>query len=161
MRVLLFPVIAVIVVTSPANAREADAIALERVIDAIVEAYNHQNVDELVSLFHPEVGYLVPSRLYVDGREAVRAMYEETFTRFRQTNNCGYLRAVNREVVIVGVWAWVRGESQFVVSECGSMPAIPSDLPPGSKHLGIYKKENGEWLRYRQVRNGNTPDMNF
>jgi hypothetical protein len=114
-----------------------------------------------VEEIHPEVGYMVPSRPYVAGWEAVRSMYERTFLNFQEAGSCGYLRATTEEMVIVGDWAWVRGESQFVRAECGSTPQIPADLLPGSKHLGVYKKEDGRWLRYRQMRNGNTPDMNI
>jgi ketosteroid isomerase-like protein len=139
----------------------SDAIALQEVVDDIVDAYNSQDIDRLARNLHPEVGYMVPSRPYVAGWEAVRSMYERTFLNFQEAGSCGYLRATTEEMVIVGDWAWVRGESQFVRAECGSTPQIPADLLPGSKHLGVYKKEDGRWLRYRQMRNGNTPDMNI
>jgi ketosteroid isomerase-like protein len=138
-----------------------DAIALQEVLDEIVDAYNRQDLDRLVKSFHPEVGYLVPSRPYVAGWQAVRSMYEETFDKFREAGVCGYLKATTEEMTIVGEWAWVRGESQFVRAECGAMPRIPADRAPGSKQLGIYRKEDGKWLRYRQMRNGNSSDMNF
>ena len=140
---------------------QADKFALQAVRDAIVAAYNRQDVEALVSHFHEDIGYLVPSRPYVSGRDAVKEMYVGVFARFKASDSCGYLKAQNEDVVIAGEWAWVRGESQFIRSTCGSVPSFPSDLAPGSKHMGIYKKENGKWLRYRQMRNGNTPDMNI
>lgn len=138
-----------------------EKLELQKVRDAIVDAYNRQDVDALMANFHPDVGYLVPSRPYVDGWNAVKNMYADVFERFQASNNCGYIKSHNKDVVIAGKWAWVRGESQFIRAECGSTPVFPADLPPGSKHMGIYKKENGRWLRYRQMRNGNTSDMNF
>lgn len=38
---------------------ESDSVALQMVIDDIVDAYNSQDLERLVSSFHPEVGYLV------------------------------------------------------------------------------------------------------
>jgi uncharacterized protein (TIGR02246 family) len=164
MKQVLIAIAAITFVSSCIHAdglSEADMNALQQVVDDIVDAYNQQDLEGLVSHFHPDVGYLVPSRPYVEGKEAVRSMYEETFRRFRETGDCGYLRATTEEMEIMGDWAWVRGESQFVRSACGAVPNVPSDLPAGSKHLGVYKRENGQWLRYRQMRNGNTPDMNI
>ena len=140
---------------------DAEVRAVTEVRDAIVEAYNKQDVDGMMEHFHPDVGYLVPSRPYIEGHDAVRTMYEQLFARMRGENSCGYLSGIREETVIAGNWAWVRGESRFTRSECGSIPPALHELAPGSKHLGIYKKENGKWLRYRQMRNGNTPDMNF
>lgn len=147
--------------TSAIGQENGEVRTLTEVRDAIVEAYNTQNVDAMMEHFHPDVGYLVPSRPYVEGRDAVRAMYEQLFIRMREANSCGYLSPIREETVIAGDWAWVRGESRFMRSECGSVPPALQDLVPGSKHLGIYKKENGKWLRYRQMRNGNTPEMNI
>lgn len=140
---------------------DTEARAVTEVRDAIIEAYNAQDVEAMMKHFHSDVGYLVPSRPYIEGRDAVRAMYEQLFVRMREANVCGYLSPTREETVVAGEWAWVRGESRFMRSECGSVPPELIDLVPGSKHLGIYKKENGKWLRYRQMRNGNTPDMNI
>jgi hypothetical protein len=47
------------------------------------------------------------------------------------------------------------------MSPLGETPVLAPDARPGSKNLGIYKLENGRWLRYRQIRNGNVPEMNI
>lgn len=143
------------------RSHEADVQALQNVLDQIVDAYNHQDLEGLVTYFHPLIGYLVPSRPYIEGIEAVTAMYKEIFRKFRDTGECGYLRATTEEIEIADDWAWARGESQFVRSAYGKVPEIPPDLPPVSKHIGIYKRVEGRWLRYRQMRNGNNPDTNF
>ena len=139
----------------------AEAIAVKELQQNIIEAFNNQDLDRLFSYFHPDVAYLVPSVPALQGWEAVRARYDKSFTRFRKENACLYLQVITHEVVVLGDWAWARGDAKLVWSECGSAPVFASDLLPGSKHLTIYKKENGKWLRYRQMRNGNTPETNF
>ena len=139
----------------------ADATAVRKLQTDIVDAYNHQDVDRLLEHFHADVAYLVPSRPPIEGKDAVRAMYEGVFGRFREQGRCLYLQARTTEVVVTGDWAWTRGESAVAFASCGDPPQISLDAPAGSKHLGIYKKEDGRWLRYRQMRNGNTPDMNI
>jgi len=163
-RLIMLAVVAMMIVVLSQAAEDiggADVIAIREVQQEIIDAYNNQDLDLLLSYYHRDVGYLVPSRPYVEGWGAVRAMYDETFTRFQSTNTCGYLQATTQEVVVSEDWAWARGESKFVISTCGSMPDFPPDQEPGSKHMSIYKKENGKWLRYRQIRNGNTPEMNI
>jgi uncharacterized protein (TIGR02246 family) len=139
----------------------ADARAIRKLQAEIVDAYNHQDVDRLLEYFHPDVAYLVPSRVPIEGKAAVRKMYEGVFDRFRAQGRCLYLQARTTEVVVAGEWAWTRGETAVAFARCGEPPEIPADSAPGAKHIGIYKKEGGRWLRYRQMRNGNTPDMNI
>jgi ketosteroid isomerase-like protein len=138
-----------------------DEVALREVHAGIVDAYNHQDIDRLTEYLHPEVAYLIPSRPAVEGKDAVRAMYEGVFDRFRQQGRCLYLQARTTEVVVVANWAWTRGETAVAFAPCGKPPTILLETPAGSKFVGIYKKENGRWLRYRQMRNGNSPDMNI
>jgi uncharacterized protein (TIGR02246 family) len=163
MRFLPVLAVAATVGCSPVATSQEDSDEREvtKVRDAIIEAYNTQDIDGMMEHFHPDVGYLVPSRPYVQGRDAVRAMYEQAFARFGEANSCAYLSPIRAETVVAGDWAWVRGESRFMRAGCGAAPREIHDLVPGSKHLGIYKKENGRWLRYRQMRNGNTPEMNI
>jgi len=150
---------------NPADIGGADAAALRRLIQQIVDAANSiatgQDLDRLMSYFHPDVVYLVPSRPPIAGRDAVRAYYDGIHTRWRRDGRYLYLKATTHQVVVSGDWAWTYGEAHAVMSPLGETPVISPDVGPGSKHLSIYKREDGKWLRYRQIRNGNTPEMNI
>ncbi len=139
----------------------AEAIAIRRLQTEIVDAANSLDLDRLMSHFHRDVVYLVPGRPPIVGWNAVRSYYDGIHTRYRGMGQYLYLKAITHEVVVMGDWAWVYGESYAVMSPLRQTPAIASDASPGSKHLGIYRRDHGEWLRYRQIRNGNTPEMNI
>ena len=140
---------------------EAEIEAMRRVGADILEAHNALDLDRLMSHMHPNVTYLVPSAQPIRGWETVRTMYSERFDRLGRTDQYVHLAPITHEIVVAGEWAWKFGESHVTIARLGEIPTITAESSPGSKHVGVYKKEGGRWLRYVQMRNGNTPDMNI
>jgi len=138
-----------------------DVDAVREVQREILEAANTQDLDRLMSHFHRDVVYLVPGRRPIEGWEAVRQYYGGLHSRYREIGRYLYLEAITHDVVVSGDWAWTYGETHAIMSPLGETPVVPSEASPGSKHLSIYKKEGRKWFRYRQIRNGNTPEMNI
>ena len=147
-------------VSADGETNQADVQALEAVWAGIADAANAMDLDGLMSHMHPDVTYLVPSAPPIEGWDAVRGNYARIYDRFRSTGQQLYLREVLHQFVVTGDWAWKFGESHAVITPIGEVPTIANSARPGSKHVGIYKKEQGQWLRYVQIRNGNTPEMN-
>ena len=143
------------------QADESDLNAMRQVGADILEAHNGLDLDALMSHMHPDVTYLVPSAAPIRGWETVRTMYGERFDRLSGSGQYVHLAAVTHEIVVAGEWAWKFGESHVSIAPLGETPTIAADSSPGSKHVGVYKKEDGRWLRYVQIRNGNTPEMNI
>jgi ketosteroid isomerase-like protein len=139
----------------------ADAVAIRQLSQEIVDAANSQDLDRLMSFSHDDIIYLVPGRRPLEGWSAVKAHYDALHTRYRNEGRYLYLKAITHQVVVSGDWAWVYGETHVLMSPLGKTPIVPANAIPGSKHLSIYKRESGKWLRYRQIRNGNTPEMNI
>ena len=130
----------------------AEAAAVRRLQQDIIAAFNAQDVDRLMSYHHPDAMYLVPSQPVIAGTEAIRAMFESGFRAYRDRKATPQLEVRTLEVVVSGDWAWARGEGTTM---------RPDGMTRGNrKHLSIYKKQNGTWLRYRQMRNGDTPEDN-
>jgi uncharacterized protein (TIGR02246 family) len=132
----------------------AEAAAVRRLQQDIIAAFNTQDLDRLMSYHHPDAMYLVPSQPVIAGAEAIRAMFETGFRANRDPKATPSLEVRTLEVVVCGDWAWARGEGAVTITR-------PDGPTRGNrKHLSIYKKHNGTWLRYRQMRNGDTPEAN-
>jgi hypothetical protein len=68
--------------------RGEDGLAVREVHARIVDAYNHEDTDRLTEHLHPDVAYLIPSRPAIEGKDAVRAMYEGVVDRFSLQGRC-------------------------------------------------------------------------
>ena len=110
---------------------------------------------------HPDITYLVPSRTPIVGWDDVRAYYAGVHERFRAEGQPFHLTSVPHRVVASGDGAWKWGETHAVRTPLGQEPVTELGSTPGSKSLSMYKREDGQWLRYVQMRNGNTPEMNI
>ena len=127
----------------------------------IAEAANALDLDRLMSYMHPDITYLVPSRVPIVGWDDVRAYYAGIHERFREQGQHFHLTSVPHRVVAIGEWAWKWGETHAVRTPLDQEPSLDPQSTPGSKSLSIYKREDGQWLRYVQMRNGNTPETNI
>src|ERR1700741_1871297 len=57
----------------------AEAVAVRKLQQDMVNAFNAQDLDRLMAYHDPDVMYLVPNEAPITGEKAVRAMYQAVF----------------------------------------------------------------------------------
>ena len=130
----------------------AEAVAVRELQQEMVKAFNAQDLNRLMAYHHPDVMYLVPNEPPITGLDAVRGMYDGVFSTYKRLKVTGRLEVDTAEVIVSGDWAWARGRARSVVS---TLDGVSRPDPGWTKHLSIYKKQNGTWMRYRQMRSEN------
>jgi len=130
----------------------AEAVAVRQLQQEMANAFNAQDLEHLMAYHHPDAVYLVPNDPPIAGERAVRAMYAGVFNTYNQLGVTAQLEVDTAEVVVSGDWAWARGQARSVIT---GKDGVRQPTPRWTKHLSIYKKQGGVWLRYRQMRSEN------
>jgi uncharacterized protein (TIGR02246 family) len=130
----------------------AEAVAVRQLQQEMANAFNAQDIERLMAYHHPDAVYLVPNDPPIAGERAVRTMYAGVFSTYNKLGVTARLEVDTAEVVVSGDWAWARGQARSVIT---GKDGVRQPTPRWTKHLSIYKKQGGVWLRYRQMRSEN------
>lgn len=116
---------------------EAESAALRARSEALVAAEKRMAADEAAAFYHADAVVLPSGAATINGRDGVRAMYQEYF-------GSGMLKSfestlTHLEVTPSGDVAYEYGSNRFILA------GPEGDLLDVGKYLGIWKKVDGEW----------------
>ncbi|MDI3357954.1 nuclear transport factor 2 family protein [Pseudomonas sp. UYIF39] len=117
-------------------------MSIEMVLKSYETALNNNDIESILSLFGSEPVFMPQNAPALEGREAVRAGYEQVFDILKLT-----VQFTIHDVEIAGEWAWARTTSSGVtkILEAGI------EVSEGNNELFILRKESGDWKIHRYL----------
>ncbi|MDI1329531.1 MULTISPECIES: SgcJ/EcaC family oxidoreductase [unclassified Pseudomonas] len=117
-------------------------MSIEMVLKSYETALNNNDIESILSLFGSEPVFMPQNAPALEGREAVRAGYEQVFDTLKLT-----VQFTIHDVEIAGEWAWARTTSSGVtkILEAGI------EVSEGNNELFILRKESGDWKIHRYL----------
>ncbi|CAH0181389.1 MULTISPECIES: YybH family protein [Stenotrophomonas] len=123
-------------------------MSIAAVLKSYETALNGNDTDTILSLYSAEPVFMPQNAPALEGREAVRAGYEQVFATIKLNVTFDI-----HEVVQVGEWAWVR------TSSAGRTRILAADVEvtEGNNELFVFRLEAGEWKIHRYLFATNQP----
>ena len=150
----LFPIVATMLVfalsgCAPQVDVEADAAAINRLLDEDTTALNAGDAVGLVALYTEDVVLMPPDELAVIGKEARRAFLQTFFDQYTLE-----LARSTEEVVVADDWAFARStQTSTLTPKDGGEP-----IERSGKVIHIYQRQpDGSWKLARAIWNFDQP----
>jgi uncharacterized protein (TIGR02246 family) len=123
-------------------------MSIAAVLKSYETALNGNDTDTILSLYSAEPVFMPQNAPALEGREAVRAGYEQVFATIKLNVTFDI-----HEVVQVGEWAWVR------TSSAGRTRILAAgvEVTEGNNELFVFRLEAGEWKIHRYLFATNQP----
>lgn len=123
-------------------------MSIAAVLKSYETALNGNDTDTILSLYSAEPVFMPQNAPALEGRDAVRAGYEQVFATIKLNVTFDI-----HEVVQAGEWAWVR------TSSAGRTRILATDVEvaEGNNELFVFRLEAGEWRIHRYLFATNQP----
>jgi uncharacterized protein (TIGR02246 family) len=123
-----------------------DEQAIRAVHRAWGEAGQDREVDRILELVTDDCVFLMPGAPPVQGKTAVRGVYEQMFARWGQA---GIEQASTiDEIIVAGDWAIWRGTDSISITPAGASPVTAS-----GHGMGVLRRVDGAWKFARGINN--------
>lgn len=123
-------------------------MSIAAVLTSYETALNGNDIDTILGLYSAEPVFMPQNAPALEGRDAVRAGYEQVFATLKLNVTFDI-----HEIVQAGEWAWVR------TSSAGRTRILAAnlDVVEGNNELFVFRLEGGHWKIHRYLFATNQP----